>query len=47
MIENLSLLAEIPEFKDKKADEQPDTTDMPELESENLLNKKKSNEDKD
>ena len=34
MIENLSLLAEIPKFKDKKADEQPDTTDMPELESE-------------
>ena len=29
----LSLLVEIPKFKDKKLDEQPDTRDMPELES--------------
>ena len=47
MIENLSLLAEIPKFKDKKADEQPDTTDMPELESEESAEQEKSKEDKD
>ena len=29
-----SLLAEIPKFKDKKLYKQPDTKDMPELESE-------------
>ena len=29
----LSLLVEIPKFKDKKLDEQPNTRDMPELES--------------
>ena len=34
MVEILSLLKEIPKSKDKKADEQPNTADMPELESE-------------
>ena len=33
MIEILSLLKEIIKLKDKKTDEQPDTTDTPELES--------------
>ena len=40
MAEILSLLAEIPNFKDKKLDEQPDTTDMPELESEESAEQK-------
>ena len=34
MVDILSLLKEIPEFKDKKLDEQSDTTNMLELESE-------------
>ena len=34
MVEILSLLGEILKAKDKKTDEQPDTTNMPELESE-------------
>ena len=36
----LSLLVEIPKFKDKKLDEQPDTRDMPELESEESAEQK-------
>ena len=47
MIEILSMLTEIPKSKDKKPDKQPDTTDMPELESEESAEKKKSKEDKD
>ena len=34
MVNILLLLTEIPKCKDKRADQQPDTTDMPELESE-------------
>ena len=34
MVDTLSLLKEILEPKDKETDDQPDTTDMPELESE-------------
>ena len=33
VVEILSLLSEIPKSSDKKSDKQPDTTDMPELES--------------
>ena len=40
MAKILSLLAEIPNFKDKKLDEQPDTTDMPELKSEESAEQK-------
>ena len=36
----LSLLVEIPKFKDKKLDEQPDTRDIPELESEESAEQK-------
>ena len=41
-IEILSLLKEIPKSKDKKTDEQPDTTDMPELESEESAKQEKN-----
>ena len=34
MVEILPLLNEIPQLKDKEIDEQPDTTDKPELKSE-------------
>ena len=34
MVKILSLLTEISKSEDKKTDEQPDTTDMPQLESE-------------
>ena len=40
-IEILSLLKEIPKSKDKTTDEQPDTTDMPELESEESAKQEK------
>ena len=40
MAKILSLLPEIPNFKDKKLDEQPDTTGMPELESEESAEQK-------
>ena len=36
----LSLLAEIPRFKDKKLDKQSDTTDFPKLESEEFAEQK-------
>ena len=42
MVEVLSLLGEITKLKDKKIDEQPDTTDMPELESEEPAGQKSS-----
>ena len=41
MVEILSLLAEIWKSYDKKLDEQPDTTDMSELESKESTEKKK------
>ena len=40
MADILSLLAEFPKFKDKKLDEQPDNTDMPESESEESVEEK-------
>ena len=39
-VDILLLLKEIPEFKDKKLDEQQDTTDMSELESEESAEQK-------
>ena len=41
MIEILSMLTEIPKSKDKKPDKQPDSTDMPELESEESADEEK------
>ena len=40
MVEILLLLKEIPEFKDKKLDEQQDTTHMSKLESEESAEQK-------
>ena len=40
MVEILLLLKEIPEFKDKKLDEQKDTTHMSKLESEESAEQK-------
>ena len=42
MVDVLLLLGEITKLKDKKIDEQPDTTDMPELESEEPAGQKSS-----
>ena len=46
MIEILSLLKEIINLKDKKTDEQPDTTDMPELESEESAEQRRNQQGK-
>ena len=46
MIKILSLLKEIIKPNDKKTDEQPDTTDMPELESEESAAERKNQQGK-
>ena len=46
MIETLSLLREILKPKDKKTDEQPDTTDMPELESKESAEQRRKHQGK-
>ena len=46
MTEILSLLKEIIKLKDKKTDEQPDTTDMPELKSEESAEQRRNQKEK-
>ena len=46
MVEILSLLKDIPKFKNKKTDKHPGTTDMPELESEEFAEQEKKQEAK-
>ena len=47
MAEILSLLKDIPKFKNKKTDKHPGTTDMPELESEEFAEQEKSKKQRD
>ena len=46
IVEILLLLKQIPKPKDKKTDEQPDTTDMPELESEEAAEQRRNHQGK-
>ena len=46
MVEILSLLKDIPKFKNKKTDKHPGTIDMPELESEEFAEQEKKQEAK-